>query len=175
MEQQEAIDLIGKAIPQRASPQLWADLGCGRGTFTGALAHLLPKGSHIYAIDAQSQNLSKDIGDNVFIDFIKADFEIFDFDFSNLDGILMANALHYIKNKQLLIHRLEKYLSADKKFIIVEYDTQIANQWVPYPIGFTNLKELFTALGYSKISKVGEQRSIYGKGNLYAAAIEKTN
>lgn len=171
MKQQEAIDLIGKAIPQSTSTQLWADLGCGSGTFTGALAHLLPKGSHIYAIDRMEQYLSKSMGNTVSASFVKADFEQANFNFSNLDGILMANALHYIKNKQLLIDRLEKYLSADKRFIIVEYDTEIANQWVPYPISFANLKELFTAIGYSKISKVGEQRSIFGKGNLYAAVI----
>ncbi|MNK11795.1 hypothetical protein D3C87_298430 [compost metagenome] len=60
----------------------------------------------------------------------------------------------------------------NKKFVIVEYDTTIASHWVPYPISFTDLKGLFEKSGYSKIIKLGEQQSIFGKGNLYAATIE---
>lgn len=172
MKQEDAINLIGKAISQADILQLWADLGCGGGTFTSALAHLLPNGSSIYAIDRALQQLSKLMGNNVSVSFIRADFEQPAFDFSNLNGILMANSLHYIKDKQLLISRLERFLSVDKKFVIVEYDTDIANQWVPYPISFAGLKELFTMSGYSKISKLGEQQSIFGDGNLYAAVIE---
>lgn len=171
MKQQEAINLIEKAIPHSDKPQIWADLGCGSGTFTNALARLLPSGSHIYAVDGQSQNFPKVIGNNVSIDFIKADFEKFDFDFSNLDGILMTNSLHYVKDKRLLIGRLEKYLSENKKFVIVEYDTTASNQWVPYPINFFKLKELFIELGYSKIIKLDERQSIFGQGNLYSVII----
>jgi len=115
MKQQEAIDLIRKGIPKNAIPQLRADVACGSGTFTGALAHLLPKGSHVYAIDSMEHYLPRSLGDTVSVSFVKADFEQANFNFSNFDGILMANALHYIKNKQLLIDRLAKYLSADKK------------------------------------------------------------
>ncbi|MGN7756769.1 class I SAM-dependent methyltransferase [Chryseobacterium sp. 22532] len=171
MKQKEAIHLIEKSILNSNKPQVWADLGCGSGTFTSALAHLLPNGSHIYAVDNQSQNFPKSLGNNVSVDFIKADFGDSDFNFSNLNGILMANSLHYIKDKVLLINRLEKYLSADKKFVIIEYDTAIANQWVPYPIHFLKLKELFTNLGYLKIIKLGEQQSIFGQGSLYSATI----
>ena len=171
MKQQEAVNLIEKAIQYSDKPQIWADLGCGDGTFTHALAHLLPNGSHIYAIDAQAQNFPKVIGDHVSIDFIKADFEIFDFDFSNLDGILMTNSLHCVKDKRLLINRLNEYLSENKKFVIVEYNTTASNQWVPYPVNFLKLKELFIELGYSKIIKLDERHSIFGQGNLYSAAI----
>lgn len=171
MKQDEAINLIKKAIPYSDKAQVWADLGCGQGTFTNALARLLPNGSHIYAIDNQPQNFHKVIENNVSIDFIKADFERFDFNFSNLDGILMTNSLHYVKDKRLLINRLEKYLSENKKFVIVEYDTTDSNPWVPYPINFFRLKELFIELGYSKIIKLDERQSIFGHGNLYSAII----
>ncbi len=171
MKQKEAINFIKKAIPHSEKPQIWADLGCGGGTFTNALGQLLPSGSHIYAIDAQTQDFPKVISNNVSIDFIKADFESSDFNFSNLDGILMTNSLHYVKDKQLLINRLEKYLSENKKFVIVEYDTTDSNQWVPYPINFFKLKELFIELGYSKIIKLEERQSIFGQGNLYSANI----
>lgn len=174
MKQQEAIHLIEKGVPQFGIPQLWADLGCGNGVFTTALAHILPNGSHISAVDRTVQYLPKLMRDHVSVSFIVADLEKPDFDFSNLTGILMANSFHYLKDKRLLIVALEKYMSLDKKFVIVEYDTEIANQWVPYPIGFVRLKQLFEKCGYSKISKLGEQQSIFGDGNMYAALIEKT-
>ncbi|PJJ66442.1 class I SAM-dependent methyltransferase [Chryseobacterium geocarposphaerae] len=174
MKLQEAINLIEKAFPHSNMPQVWADLGCGGGTFTNALAHLLPDGSHIYAIDNRLQSFPKLLGNNVSIDFIKNDFATSDLNFSNINGILMTNSLHYIKDKATLINMLEKYMSEDKKFVIVEYDTIIANHWVPYPINFLGLKELFIELGYSKIIKLDEQNSIYGQGNLYSVAIGKT-
>lgn len=171
----DAINLIEKAFTPSDESQIWADLGCGGGTFSNALAHLLPKGSHIYAVDSQSQNLPKLMGNNVSIDFIKADFEIFDFNFSNLDGILMANSLHYIKDKSSLINRLEDYLSEEKKVVIVEYDTMVSNRWVPYSINFFKLKKLFGERGYSKIIKINQRQSIFGQGNLYAAVISLNN
>lgn len=175
MTEKEAIKLIENAIPQSDKPQQWADLGCGGGTFTNALAHLLPSGSQIYAVDYQSQNFPKVMGNNVSIDFIKADFEKADFDFANLDGILMANALHYVEDKKSLILKLEKYFSTDKKFLIIEYDTANANQWVPYPISFQKLKELFKPFGNTEIQNIGKKKSIYGQGDMYAAIINTNN
>lgn len=171
MKTQEAINLIKPAIPISNEPQIWADLGCRTGVFTNALANLLPIGSLIFAIDAQSQNLQKTMG-NVSIDFIKADFEKSDFEFSDLDGILMANSLHFVKDKSSLIHRLEKYLSQNKKIVIVEYDTKSANQWVSFPICFSDLKTLFMNHQFNEIEKIGEQKSIFGQGDLYVANIQ---
>ena len=172
MTQAVAINLIKDAIPPSPQPQSWVDLGCGTGVFTNALANLLPSESQIFAVDAQSQNFPNTMGNNVSIDFIKSDFEKSDFDFTNLDGILMANSLHFIKDKTALIARLEKYLNENKKFIIVEYDTKIANQWVPFPVCFSDLKALFMQYNYTKIEKISEQKSIFGQGNLYAANIQ---
>lgn len=167
----DAITLIDKAFPHSDTPQVWADLGCGKGTFTNAIAHLLPHKSHIYAVDSQLQSFPNILENNVEIEFIKADFAKSDLNLSNIAGIVMANSLHYVKDKFTLIRNLEKYLSEDKKFVIVEYDTIIANRWVPFPIHFVALKELFLELGYSKIMKLDERKSIYGLGNLYSVAI----
>jgi len=171
----DAINFIEKAIPQSDKPQTWADLGCGGGTFTNALAQLLPYGSRIYAVDSRLQNFPKVLGNNVSIDFLKADFETTDFYFANLDGILMANALHYVEDKKSLISKLENYLSADKNFLIIEYDTTNNNQWVPYPVSFQQLEELFKSFGNKKIHNVGERKSIYGQGNMYAVVINTIN
>jgi ubiquinone/menaquinone biosynthesis C-methylase UbiE len=172
MEQKEAVNLIRKAISPSNEVQAWADFGCGvDATFTNALAQLLPYGSHIYAVDKAVPQRRTVMGSNVSVDFIKADFEKSDFRFSNLNGILMANALHYVEDQKSFIRGLGKYLSADKKFLIIEYDTDAANRWVPYPIGFLKLRELFMQLTGEEAAKIAEHKSIFGQGNLYVAVI----
>lgn len=175
MTNKEAVELISKGISATSTPQKWADLGCGSGTFTKALADILPYESQILAVDKSMQHLEKTMGNNVSVDFLHADFERIDLGLSNLDGILLANSLHYVKDKKALVSRLEKYFSADKRFLIVEYDSLSANQWVPYPIDFIRLKELFTELNYNKIVKLSEQKSVYARGNIYAASILPTS
>ncbi|MES2063448.1 MAG: methyltransferase domain-containing protein [Bacteroidota bacterium] len=161
MEQADAIYLIQKAITG-TSPQKWADLGSGSGTFTLALQTLLPEGSNLTAIDKQNQNLP--------VPFIKADFEKDKLPLTELDGILMANALHYTSDKTELIKKLETYFAKIPTFLIVEYDTTTYNPWVPYPINFQNLHQLFTGLGYRSITKLADITSRFG-GRMYSALI----
>ncbi len=59
------------------------------------------------------------------------------------------------------------------RFLIIEYDTNEPNLWVPHPITFKKLKSLFEELGYSKILKLNERGSAYGSGMMYCALIEK--
>jgi len=160
----EAIALIKPGI-NAATPQSWADLGCGSGTFTIALNSILPAGSYLAAVDKQQQTLP--------VDFIRANFETDDLPLKDLDGIVMANSLHYIRDKQELIKKLETYFSGSPTFLIVEYDTSRSNTWVPYPIPFNNLKTMFNDLGYHNINKLAEHRSIYNSAKIYAALIEK--
>ena len=124
MQQSEATALLQKAITGDQKPQRWADLGCGNGTFTLALQSLLPIDSQLTAVDKQSQKLP--------VDFVKADFEKNDLPLSGLDGILMANSLHYVRDKTKLIKKLEAYFSKDpvRLSLVVEYDTARYNPWV---------------------------------------------
>jgi ubiquinone/menaquinone biosynthesis C-methylase UbiE len=175
LKQEIAISLIKKAITNRGQPQIWVDLGRGSGTFTKALAQILPSGSLIYAIDALTQKFPAIMGNNVTIEFIKADFESCTFNFFDIDGILMANSLHYVKDNPALINRLEKYLTIDRKYVIIEYETSNANQWVPFPISFNQLQELFNQFDRRKIVKVATQKSIYGQGDLYMLPVYVEN
>jgi ubiquinone/menaquinone biosynthesis C-methylase UbiE len=171
MTNEEAVELIRNGVLKTDTPQRWADLGCGRGTFTEALATLLPYGSQIVAVDKSRQHLNNTMGNHVSFEFLQADFEHTDLGLSQLDGILLANSLHYVKDKKSLIHRLENYLSPAKRFLIVEYDTLDANPWVPYPIDFVHLEELFMGLNYQAVVKLAERKSSFRRANLYAAGI----
>ncbi len=160
MDQTQAVSLIQNAITSD-QPQQWADLGCGAGTFTLALNSILPACSQLTPIDKQTQNLPN---------FFKANFEKDDLPLSGLDGILMANSIHFIRDKTKLIKKLESYFSAKPTFLIVEYDITRFSPWVPYPLNYQKLQKLFTELGYSSLTKLAELPSRFG-GLMYSALI----
>lgn len=167
-----AIQLIADAPVDRNKISQWADLGAGSGLFTQALSSLLVPVSKVYAIDQSKQNI-KVIRDDVKIEFRQADFIADDLDLPLLDGVVMANSLHYVRNKSVLIQRLKKFLSPRAGFIIVEYDLEKANRWVPYPIRPAELEQLFFLEGYDQFQITGQTPSTYNGGMIYAAYISK--
>ena len=171
MQLTDAIHLLQAAPISSDIPAIWADLGSGSGLFTRALAHLLPEQSTIYAIDKSRQSLPGSTK-KTSLHFLQADFEKSDLSLPPLQGILMANSLHYVANKKALLLRLQAYFADQAKFIIVEYDTQSSNPWVPYPIDFSHLKTLFMDAGFQQVIKLGERPSAYGRSNMYAAWVE---
>jgi ubiquinone/menaquinone biosynthesis C-methylase UbiE len=168
----EAVDLIKCDGLHKMKPEIWADLGCGSGLFTRAIASLLPEDSMVYGIDKSISLTSRSIVKNVNIHFLHADFEKEELDLKKLDGILMANSLHYIKDKTNLLLKLKEYLKKSGRFLVIEYDTTHANPWVPYPVNFEQLKDLFSEAGFSSIKKIGKRRSSYGNKNMYSCLIE---
>ncbi len=171
MDPHEAIHLIKDGLTSDTQPQIWLDLGCGKGTFTYALSSLLPSGSRIIAIDREDQPLNAGFNPTVPIIFKNADFETEDLEVGKVAGILMANSLHFIKDKLKLIRRINKLFIDRGRFIIIEYDTMQSNPWVPFPIDFINLKVLCSKLVVKTITKLGEQPSKYNNNNIYAASI----
>lgn len=153
-----------------SAPQRWADLGCGTGAFTHALATVLPASSEIIAIDQVSQTLAPVMGGQTSVHFFRADMALDPLPLNGLQGILMANSLHYIRDKHTFIRKLEPAFSEKKQWLIVEYDTETANLWVPFPLSFKRLQALFSVLGYDKIEKINTRKSVYG-GEMYAALI----
>lgn len=167
MTHEEAVSFVKNAVKSNHL-QYWADLGCGGGTFTKALAAVLPAGSAITAVDREKQRLEIE-GAN----FIRANFEKDELQLEELDGILISNALHYVSDKASLITRLERLFAFQPVFIIIEYNTDRPNRWVPYPITFDKLKLLFAMLGYQSVVKVNERRSAYGSDMMYCAQVKK--
>jgi ubiquinone/menaquinone biosynthesis C-methylase UbiE len=164
----EALSLIDNAaplLPRPGQPQHWADLGCGAGIFTEALARLLPEASTILGIDTNPGFRDHTLPNATRLIPIKADFEKDSLPLSGVDGILMANSLHYVKDKPALITKLRTYMRPGAPFLIVEYDTdQPVRTWVPYPVSYASMKKLFP-----NVQKLGERPSVYGRANMYAA------
>ena len=169
----EAISLINNGLTRPKGPVRWADLGCGEGLFTLALASLLPAGSVIYGVDKNNPLKKQTTAGGVDIIPISADFVTDPLPFNNLDGLLMANALHYVKDKTAFIHRINTLISNGAPLLFVEYDTDTpVPTWVPYPLSFLSLTKLFTGAGYAPARKLNGRRSIHGRANMYAALVE---
>src|SRR5262245_15955721 len=109
MEKAEAVQLIRQGVIAEKSN--WADLGCGDGMFTLALSSLISRGSVIYAVDSNSRALAKVLSvPQIKIEKIKANFEKDHLSLSNLDGILMANSIHFVKDKHSFIQKAKAWL-----------------------------------------------------------------
>jgi hypothetical protein len=104
----DAAELIRIDHIAGAHAQTWCDLGCGTGTFTLALATLLPPGSVIHAIDKDERSLSQipDRYQDVTIRKGVVDLGKSDLSLPALDGMLIANLLHFIKRQGDFIARL---------------------------------------------------------------------
>jgi len=149
--------------------QIWADLGCGAGTFTYALASKLPDDSTIYGVDRESQSLRSTYG-QVAVEFVQSDFQSGLSSLPILDGVMMANSLHFIKDKPKFMNGLSHRLKRKGKLIVVEYETNVGNNWVPYPLRFHDLKELGNQCGFTQVLKLGEMPSRY-QGSMYSALL----
>ncbi len=170
MHLQEAIALIENAQINKFLPTTWADLGCGTGIFTQALASIIHPNSQIYAVDQSVQAIQPI--KSVRLKFLRANFEKDPLSLPPLDGILMANSLHFVSDKRKFLEKLKVGLSDDGSFIIVEYDTNESNPWVPYPIDFISLKKLFLDAGFNNVDKIGQRKSSYGNKMMYACEVQ---
>lgn len=173
MELRDAIDLLGASALDSGRPGTWADLGCGDGTFTRALAEHLTPSSTIHAMDRNRTALARlpAVQHGVRIDAHRGDFTRLPWPFADVDGILMANSLHYVRDQEAFLRRCLTNLTSRGPFLIVEYDRDAANRWVPYPVNRAALERLFRAVGYSQIVTLGSRPSIYHSAGLYAALV----
>jgi SAM-dependent methyltransferase len=172
----DAIALISGGGFASDGPSVWADLGCGDGTFTRALAQLLTAGSVVHAVDLDEAALAKISvewdGARTRIVTHPADFVQQPWPFEErLDGILMANSLHYVRDQEAFIRTCDEHLKADGRFIVVEYDFERPNRWVPYPVSRRRLTALFTAAGYAPPVWLGSRASVYQRGEIYGAVL----
>jgi trans-aconitate methyltransferase len=173
MRHRDAIDLLADSGVDALGSTSWADLGCGDGTFTLALAELLAPGSTIHAMD-RDRSVLKQIPPahgGVRITAHHGDFNDEPWPFADLDGILLANALHYVEDQVGFIRVCAQHMTAQGRFLIVEYDTSERSRWVPYPVSRTRLTTLFTQARYPSIKVLQSRPSVYRRAPLYAALI----
>lgn len=178
MNTNEAVELIAGAVPRR--PGTWADVGAGDGTFTQALAQLLGPGSRIYAIDRDARAFAALEAwarkEAVGVIPVKADFAR-PFDLPgvaqpSLNGILLANSLHFVADAAPVLGRLVRLVRPGGRVVLVEYDRRTVSRWVPYPIPAARVTALLASAGLSAPVIVATRPSVFG-GVLYVAAADR--
>lgn len=133
---------------------VWADLGCGDGVFTRLLCELLEPGSRVYAVDKDQhalRRLSRNLEgrcQDVSVQSIHADFTR-PLSLPPLDGLVMANSLHFVQDKRPLVVRLVDLLAPGGRFVVVEYNARRGNYAVPYPLPADAFLELALQCGLS--------------------------
>ncbi len=156
MDHRDHVALLAPGVlaGDRESAAAWADIGAGTGAFTRALADLLPAGSSIVAIDRdrgpllENERLAGDAFPAVALTTLVADFTAA-LELGPLDGLVAANSLHFVPRAQQVdvVRRLATYLRPGGTFLVVEYDAERGNQWVPFPFTAAGWRRIATAAG----------------------------
>jgi ubiquinone/menaquinone biosynthesis C-methylase UbiE len=151
----------------------WADLGSGEGAFTLALADLLGPTGSIHTVDRDGRALQvqvralRDAFPNVSVTELVADFTM-PLALPPLDGIVMANSLHFERDKLAVLHLVRGYLRAAGRLILVEYDTDHGNPWVPFPLSFRSWATLAAEAGFRETQRLASVPSRL-LGSIYSA------
>ncbi|MBI3944209.1 MAG: methyltransferase domain-containing protein [Chloroflexi bacterium] len=152
MNHQDHVNLMRRGIPQPGG--IWADFGSGSGAFTLALRELAGAQVEIYSIDKDQKRLAQQAATfqqkfpRSNIHFLPADFTQ-SLVLPPLDGIVMANVLHYYRDKEGLLRQIRPYLKKAGRLIVVEYNVDTGNPWVPYPITFERFQQVASAAGFA--------------------------
>lgn len=153
MNHHDHVNLLRAGIRQTGG--VWADFGSGSGAFTLALRELVGAEGEIFSVDQDAGRLREQ--ERAFqqrfplsnVHFMRADFTQA-LDLPALDGIVMANALHYFKDKERLLKQAREYLKPNGSFILVEYNVDVGNMWVPHPLSFETFRKLAPRAGFSE-------------------------
>ncbi len=151
----------------------WADLGAGEGAFTLALADLLGPGAHITAVDRDAgslQGLAAEMGKRFptsRLDVLATDFTR-PMSLNKLDGIVMANSLHFVRDKRPVLAQVKSMLRPGGSLIVVEYGSDRGNPWVPHPFSYERWEQMAAAAGFERTRLLGTVPSRY-LGSMYSA------
>ncbi len=169
----EAISFIRPGIHPGSGT--WADIGAGTGLFSRALMEILEEGT-IIAVDKSPHALySIKVPIHMQLEIVEADFNN-SLDLPPLDGIMMANALHYAKDHLYVLKNVLNSLRNGGVFMLIEYDTDVPNEpWVPNPVSLHLFRNLCRKVGLTEPELIGERSSIYQDGMMYAVVSKKSS
>ena len=172
MNHSDLVALIRDGV-ERGAVERWADLGAGEGAFTLALGELLGAGSHITAVDRDGR-VMRHIASGRSVRYPGVTAEVRAADFTrplglhDLDGIVMANSLHFVRERSALLVAVRGMLRPGGRLIVVEYGTDQGNPWVPHPFSYERWKEMASEAGFTgtRLLRTIPSRHL---GSMYAA------
>jgi ubiquinone/menaquinone biosynthesis C-methylase UbiE len=158
---------------------LWADLGAGRGAFTLALRELIGPDATIYVVDKDRGALDQlDSAHRARFDTSRNLIRLHQ-DFSRLsdipvlDGVVMANSLHYFKDKEKMLRHVHRLLKPNGALLLIEYNVDSGNMWVPYPLSFETFHSLAPRAGFTQPRLLAKIPSRFLKEFYSAVAYQK--
>jgi ubiquinone/menaquinone biosynthesis C-methylase UbiE len=174
MDHRDHVGLIRTGV--EGSGNRWLEIGAGRGAFTLALADLLGPDAEIVAVDRNAGDL-RHLAEAMAERFRATRLQTIAADFTRpiatvdgpFDGLLAANALHFVRDPAAVLARLRPLLASPARIVIVEYDADSGNPWVPHPFSFGSWEKIAAAAGLANTRLVGRVPSRF-LGAIYAAA-----
>lgn len=163
MNHVDHVRLIAGGVPAHSGGS-WVELGAGTGAFTLALRDLAGPDARITAIDRNAGDLHtleramQRAFPGTHLRTITADFTTLP-PLPPADGILAANAIHYVRDQVGLLRRWRQMLKPGGRLIVVEYDTDHGNHWVPYAMSFATFAEIVQDAGFTAPERIGSQPS----------------
>jgi ubiquinone/menaquinone biosynthesis C-methylase UbiE len=155
----------------------WLELGAGRGAFTLALTDKLGPVAENVAVDRDARDLA-DLAATMGRRFPETDLTTIVADFNRtmpvepgFDGLLAANSLHFVRDPGTVINGVRPLLRPGARIVVVEYDSDSGNPWVPFPFSFTSGQAIAATAGLVDTRLVGRVPSRF-LGAIYAAASE---
>ncbi len=171
MNHRDHVNLVRDGVPGPGGT--WADLGSGAGAFTLALAELIGPLGQIYSIDQDRRAMevqAEALRDQ--FPAVKVHYRIADFrqplDLPLLDGIVMANSLHFVATKEPVLKLVKSYLRPGGRLIVVEYNIDSGNAWVPYPFSYPVWTALAQRAGFEHTRLLATRPSHF-LGEIYSA------
>jgi SAM-dependent methyltransferase len=179
MNHADHVELIRAGVgtrPGAAPLRRWLEVGAGEGAFTLALADLLGPGAEITAVDRDAVALRRLAGEMTArfpaarLTTLTADFDRpFPLPGPPCDGLLAANALHFVRDPAAVIAALLPLLRPAARVVVVEYDADRGNPWVPHPFSFRTWQRIAGDAGLVGTREIGRVPSRF-LGAIYAAA-----
>jgi SAM-dependent methyltransferase len=178
MDHADHVNLLRPALLELGGR--WADLGAGSGAFTLALRQLIGPQAILFAVDRDRLRLGElerawrvRFGDAAGLHLLPADFTR-PLDLPVLDGLLMANSLHFHQDKVRLLRHVSTYLKPGGRLLLVEYNVDAGNLWVPYPCSFERFQALAAQAGFDTPRRLATHPSSFLREFYSAEALLNT-
>ena len=173
MDHKDHIRLLNDGIPSPGG--IWAELGSGRGAFTLALAELIGPLGRIYSVDKNKTALQDQArviqkrfpSDQPKIQYFNTDYTL-PLSLPQLNGVVIANSLHFHQDKTAVLELIHDYLLPRGCLILVEYNSDQGNTWVPYPVSFSSWRSIAAKVGFERTRLLERVTSSF-MGEIYSA------
>lgn len=166
MDHADHLNLLRDGVT--ATGGIWADFGAGRGAFTLALAQLLGRNGEIHAIDRDAGALraNEHALRTLFppgepaaaVRYVVADFARH-LALPPLDGIVVANALHFQRDLDPIVSLFRTYLRPGGRMLVVEYNISQRSSAVPYPLPYSRWDSMASRAGFQSTELLASRPS----------------